>query len=112
MPEETIPIPEVAADSVATVALGTMLSHKEGGSIEVVEVVVEQTNNADAEFNLQVGGNDAFSNEQSVAAADTLESFTPDQNEFASDNVLLEIDVSNAAANAGDVLNGGVRVRY
>lgn len=111
MPEETIPIQEVAADSAATTALGAILSHKEGGSIEVVELVVEQTTNADAEFNLQVDGNDAFSSEQSVDTADTLESFVPDQNEFAADNVLLELDVSNAAA-AADLLNGGVRVRY
>jgi hypothetical protein len=112
MPEETIPIQEVAADDVATTALGAILSHKYGSSVEVVEVVVEQTNNADAEFNLQVDGNNAFSAEQSVAQADTLESFIPDQNEFSADNVLLELDVSNGAGNAADVLNGGVRVRY
>lgn len=111
MPEETIPIAEVAADSASTVALGAFLSHKEASTAEVVEVVVEQTTNADAEFNLQVNGNDAFSSEQTVSEADTLESFVPDQNEYAADNVLLELDISNAAA-AADVLNGAVRLRY
>lgn len=97
----------VAADAVATTTIDLLQAYKYGGGVTVLAVVVEQTNNADAEFNVELEGNDLFAAEQSVAAADTPEEFIPDQNRDAHDDtgVRLAVDVSTAAAAAGDELN-------
>lgn len=96
---------EVDAASPGRTVLGHIAEVFAGMTAEVSRVVAEQTNNADAEFNIELGGNDVFNNEQSVDSADTPEGFVPDQNRYSSsDTDQIALDVSNAAGNAADQL--------
>lgn len=100
----------IPADAVATETVDLIQAHKHGGGVTALAVVVEQTNNADTEFNIELEGEDLFAAEQSVAAADTPEEFVPEQNRDAHDDEVVEltVDVSSAAAAAGDELNVSV----
>jgi|APHM01.1.fsa_nt_gi hypothetical protein len=72
-------------------------------TLEVSNVVVEQTNAADANWNIQINGDDLFSAEQSVASGDTPENFVPDQNRHVADETAtVSVDVSSAGS-AGDL---------
>lgn len=96
---------EVDAASAARSVISFIGVHQYGGSVTVEDVTVEQTNNADADFNIELGGDDIFNSEQSVDAADTIETLTPDQNKSAAgENLDLAVDVSTAAGNAADQL--------
>lgn len=96
---------EVDAASTGRSVISFLGVHKFGSSVTVEEVTAEQTNNADADFNVELDGSDVFSGEQSVSAADTAETLTPDQNRHAAgDTPDLAVDVSSAAANAADQL--------
>jgi len=96
---------EVDAATAGRSVISFLGVHKFGSSVTVEEVTVEQTNNADADFNVELDGSDTFSAEQSVSAADSAETLTPDQNRHAAgDAVDLAVDVSTAAANAADQL--------
>jgi hypothetical protein len=100
----------IPADAVATETVDLIQAHKHGGSVTALAVVVEQTGSADAEFNVELDGEDLFAAEQSVAAANTPEEFIPEQNRDAHDDeaVELAVDVSSAAAGAGEELNVSV----
>lgn len=110
MTEETVTFGEIAADSAVETSLGVFLSHQSDSTIEVISVAVEQTTNADAEFNILLDGEYVFSTAQSVSAGDTVETFIPDQNKHSVDGSLA-IEVTSAGT-GGDVLNGGIRIRH
>lgn len=109
MPEETVTFGEIAADVATVTSLGVFLSHEADSTIEVIEVAVEQTTNADAEFNIKLDGANLFSTAQSVTAGDTLETFIPDQNKHSTAGGLA-VEVSSTGS--ADVLNGGIRIRH
>lgn len=95
----------LSADDTNTDPIGFVGEQHPGKTVRVVAVIAEQTSNADAEWNIQVGGNDLFNSEQSVSSADTPELFAPDQNRYVgNDTDKIEIDKSSAAA-AADNLN-------
>lgn len=96
----------VAADSAARTVIGHVGEVFPQGTVEVKRVVVEQTQAADADFNIEVGGADVFSAEQSVATAGTPEGFAPDQNRYEADETAqVAVDVSSASATAGSLLH-------
>lgn len=91
----------VAADDTNTSRIGNIAEAFPEATVEVVAVIVEQTSNADADWNIELGGSAVFSSEQSVSSSDTPELFHPDQNEFSAtstDNI--DINKSNAASAA------------
>ena len=96
----------VSVEDIATFDIDLLQAYKFEGSVTVLSVVVEQTNNADAEWNIELDGNDLFATEQSVTAPDTLEEFIPEQNQDAHDDtaVRLTLDISTDA-DPNDVLN-------
>lgn len=101
---------EVAADTIATTNIGFVQAHEFGGSSFIDKVVVEQTTNADAEWNILADGSSIFASTQSVAASDAPETFVPDQNRnIAGPSAQLEMDVTASAA-AADTLNVGVLI--
>lgn len=104
------PLTITEADVVGITPIDLLQAYKFEGSVTVLAVVVQQTNNADAEWNVELDGNDLFSAEQSVAAADTPEEFIPDQSQDAHDDVgvRIDVDVSTGAANAADSLGVSV----
>lgn len=109
MVEETVTFGEIAADSATDTSLGVFLSHQSDATIEVISVAVEQTTNADAEFNILLDGESVFSTPKSVSTGDTVETFIPDQNKHSVDG-LLAVEVTSAGS--ADVLNGGIRIRH
>ena len=105
MPRHTHEETGIAADNTDTDRIGVAGEAFPEASVEIVTVLVEQTSNSDAEWNIELNGNAVFSSEQTVSAADTVERFTPDQNRYTSDETAaIEINKSNAAASA-DSLN-------
>jgi hypothetical protein len=99
-----------SAGTVQTNHIGFIQVHKFGGHVEVVEIVAEQENNADAEWNVLVDGSNVFAASQSVASADAPETFTPDQNRIASGaSMAVELDVTASSGTAGN-LHVGVGV--
>lgn len=109
MPEESLSFGDIPADSATETPLGVFLSHQSDSTIEIISIAVEQTTNADAEFNILLDGEYIFSTPQSVSAGDTVETFIPDQNKHSIDGSLA-IEVTSAGS--PDVLNGGIRIRY
>jgi hypothetical protein len=94
-----------SADTIQTNHIGFVQVHKYGGHVEVVEIVAEQENNADAEWNVLVDGSNVFAASQSVASADAPETFTPDQNRIASGaSMAVELDVTASAGAADNLL--------
>lgn len=101
---------EVTANTVQTHHVGFVQVHRFGGRGFVRSVVVEQTNNADAEFNVNVDGSAVFGSTQSVAAGDTPETLYPDQNRyFTGPSVAVQLDVT-ASASFADQLRVGVLI--
>jgi len=92
----------IDATTGVTVPLGFVQAHKYGGSITVEDVVVEMAGtDADNDFNIEVGGSDVFSAEQ-TATNGAIGTFTPDQNrEATGEYVQLDIDISAANATTG-----------
>jgi hypothetical protein len=109
MQSETVTFGGIDASSTGETELGVFLSHLSASTIDVAEVVVEQTTNADAAFNIKLDGEYIFSSKRSVTAGDTLESFVPDQNEFSTGGKLtFEVTTAGSA----DVFNGGIRIKH
>lgn len=82
--------------------MGFALEHRFGGSGFVEEVVVRVDDNTSPSFNVLVNGNTLFSNDQVLAAADTPETFVPDQNRHYSGpsvEVLFSVTGSASVAN-------------
>lgn len=101
---------EITAGSVQTHHIGFVQAHRFGGSSAVKLVVVEQENNNDAEWNVLADGSAVFSSTQSVASADSPETFVPDQNQhFTGADAELQLDVTSSAG-AADQLRVGVLV--
>lgn len=92
------------AATIATTTIGFLQIQKFGGSGFVEAVVVEQSNNADAEWNILVDGSNIFAATQSVASADAPEEFVPDQNRQFTGSADLQVDVTASAGNAADQL--------
>jgi hypothetical protein len=87
----------IDATSTGSTTAGFAAAAFPGSTLELVNVTAEQTTNADADWNIEVGGDDAFSTEQSVAASGTPEQFVPDQNQYDSDDTsTIAVDVSSA----------------
>lgn len=96
----------VAADAAGRTVIGFLAEAFPNRTVEVKRVIAEQTGAADADFNVEAGGQDVFSGEQSVANADTPEGFSPDQNRYeASETSDIAVDVSNASGTGGSTLN-------
>jgi hypothetical protein len=96
----------VAADSTGVTHVSFVGAHLYGSSATVEQVIAEQSGAADADFNVELDGNDVFSNEQSLDAADTPEELTPDQNKNAAGSPLeLAVDVSSASGTADSTLD-------
>lgn len=91
----------IPADAVARTTIDLLQGYKDGGGVTAHAVVVEQVGAADAEWNIELDGNDLFDAEQSVAAADTPEEFIPNQNRDAHDDVAVEVAVDVSLAGAG-----------
>lgn len=102
----------IAADTIATTGFGFIaVQNNWGGTVRIDEVVVEQTDAADAEFNVLVDGSNLFSSTQSVASSDTPESLTPDQNRTtASALVDLSLDVTASSGTGTSELFANVLV--
>lgn len=99
-----------SADTIQTNFIGFVQSHEFGGSGFVEKVVVEQTTNSDAEWNVQLDGSNIFSSTQSVTVSDAPETFSPDQNRHvAGPSARLQLDVT-ASAGAADTLRLGVLI--
>lgn len=92
----------ITANSTGRTVIGHIAEAFPRDTVEVVRVVVEQLNAADADWNVELGGNDVFSAEQSVSSADTPEGFVPDQNRFDADETSqIALDVSTAGSAGG-----------
>ncbi|MDX1747918.1 MAG: hypothetical protein R3324_18445 [Halobacteriales archaeon] len=93
------------ADPAGLTTIELLQAYQYEGSVTVLAVVVEQETNTDAEWNIELAGNDLFAAEQSVAVADTPERFIPDQNQDAHDDVAvrLALDLSTPAGNKDDL---------
>lgn len=99
---------EIDVTSTGAVPLGFVQAHKYGGSVRAVEVVAESTVD-DAEWNVELDGNDLFGSDASVAASGEAETFTPDQNRSASgDTVSLAVDVNTATSGSAGTMDIGV----
>lgn len=96
----------ITATSTGQTELGPVNIHRFGGTVHAVLVTARQGGATDAAFNVNLDGNAIFSDSQQVAASNTFETFTPDQNKFASgENVSLEADVATAGS-SGPLLMG------
>lgn len=78
--------------------LGPVMIHRFGGSVKVVMVYAKEESSltqSTTAFNISLGGNDLFATSQQITnAADTYQTFYPDQNRFASGSALsLEADI-------------------
>jgi hypothetical protein len=97
--QKTVNDDPATADTTTICTLGSLFFT---GPAEVTRVLCEQTGAADAQWNVELGGNDLFANEQSVDAADTVESFVPDQNEYSStesDQLAVSVSTAGSAGN-------------
>lgn len=97
----------VDATTIATTTIGFAQAQEFGGTGFVHKVVAEQEGANDAEFNVNVDGNAVFSSTQSVASADTPETFVPDQNRhYTGPSVQVEIDVTASSGTSGNLIVG------
>lgn len=98
----------VPADTINTVPVGHIqvaLNFSSGARIR--RVAARQEGAADAEWNINVGGNALFAATQSLASADTTETFTPGQNrDIAASGEAIEVDVTASSATAGELAVG------
>lgn len=86
-------------------------AHKYKGKVFVEEVVAEMEGDKPISFNVTLDGNNLFSAAQTVTTTDTPQSFTPDQNRYASgDTTQLKVNNTTQATGSG-TLNVGVGVR-
>jgi hypothetical protein len=96
---QTLTKTEIDATTAGTTAIGHAGAAHPEATLELVTVIAEETGGNGGEFNVELGGNDVFSGEQSVGAAGTSERFTPDQNEYESDETAdVAFDISSAGS--------------
>jgi hypothetical protein len=89
----------IAADDTDSEVIGHVAETFPEATAEIVALVVEQTSNSDGQWNVEVGGDALFSQEQGVSAADTPERFVPDQNQQeALETAQIVLNKSGAAA--------------
>lgn len=90
--------------STGTQLIGFVQTHEYGGSGFVEKVVAQIEDNTNPEFNVNIDGSAIFSSTQSLAAANTPETFVPDQNRhFTGPSVAVQLDVTTSASAANNM---------
>lgn len=106
MPKQDYTHENITGTATGQTELGPVNIHRFGGAVKAVLVTARQDGATDAAFNVNLDGNAIFADSQQVAASNTFETFTPDQNRYASGaNVSLQADVQTAGS-SGPILMG------
>lgn len=99
---------DVPADTINTVPIGAIqVARGFSSGATIRRVVARQEGANDAEWNINVAGNAIFSSTQSVASADTTETFQPDQNTSITASAdAIEVDVTASSGTSGRLAVG------
>lgn len=95
-----------SVDAIATKSshMGFVQAHEFGGTGFVEKVVVRADDNTNPSFNIVIDGSTLFSTDQTLTAADTPETFVPDQNRhFTGPSVQVLFSVTASASTNNDM---------